>query len=360
MRRIFCFLFLSCLSALFVNAQNSDEGIITDEIGKKLHNESFTPSETLINNIQTPSLQIGGYAMLLYQYDAVKNIHDVRPSVAFLQIKGNLGTKFRYYLLSEFVRPQLYEYYGEWIFSPAFNLRVGQYRIPFTLENLISQTMLESIQNTRTVASFAGRSSDVGVSKSGRDIGIMASGSFLKMNDINFLHYWVGCFQGTGMNTPENNKQKDFSGILAVQPVKGLRFAGNLYRGTALYAIDENAAPTNNKRNRWGLSADYQSDRFYARAEWLNGTDADTKKSGIYGTALWYFIPEKLNLFGKIDHFSIDKSTNTTATDYIIGGSYYFYRNCRLQLNYVYSQYSKTWTGNAVENGVFAQMQVVF
>ena len=352
MRRIFCLFLLFCWT-LFLDAQNFDNGIVSDEI-----EENSSQQKDFL--ARKPSLQIGGYAMLFYQYDAVKNIHDIHPRFAFLRIEGKLGTKFRYYLLSEFVHPQLFEYYGEWMFSPAFNLRVGQYRIPFSIENFISPTTLESIRNTRTITSFAGRSSDVGVSSSGRDIGIMASGSFLKMNDINFFHYWVGCFQGTGMNTPENNAQKDFSGILAVQPVKGLRFAGNLYRGTALYAIDENALPTNNTRNRWGLSADYETDRFYARAEWLNATDADTKKNGIYGTALWYFIPEKLNFFGKIDRFNIDKSTTATATDFIFGGSYYFFPRCRLQLNYVHSQYSKTWTGNVINNVVFAQMQVVF
>ena len=351
MKRIFCFLFFFCSLTLFLNAQNPDE----------IEEKSSQQKDFSIRNItQTPNLQIGGYAMLLYQYNEAENIHDVHPRVAFLRIEGTLKTKFRYYLLADFVSSQVFEYYGEWMFSPAFNLRVGQFKVPFTLENPISSTILESIRNTRTTASLAGMSSDVGVRTSGRDIGIMTSGSFLKMNDLNFFHYWIGCFQGTGMNTLENNKQKDFSGTLAIQPVKGLRLASSFYRGTALYALDENATPTNNKRNRWGLSTDYQSDRFYARAEWLNGTDADTKKSGIYGTALWYFIPEKLNLFGKIDRFNIDKSTTATATDYIIGGSYYFYRNCRLQLNYVHSQYSKTWTGNTVENGVFAQMQVVF
>ena len=357
MKRIFSFLFSFCFLTFFSNAQSSENGIVTDEIDE---NSSHTHNFSIRNITQTPNLKIGGYAMLLYQYNEAENIHDVHPRLAFLRIEGTLGTKFRYFLLPNFVSFQVFEFYGEWMFSSALNLRVGQFNVPFTLENPISLTVLESIRNTRTTASLAGMSSDVGVQTSGRDIGIMASGSFLKMNDIDFLHYWIGCFQGTGMNTRENNKQKDFAGTLAIQPMKGLRIAGTLYRGTALYTLDENATPTNNKRNRWGLSTDYQSDRFYARAEWLNGTDADTKKSGIYGTALWYFIPEKLNLFGKIDRFNIDKSTTATATDYIIGGSYYFYPRCRLQLNYVHSQYSKTWTKTPVENGIFAQMQVVF
>ena len=351
MKRIFCFFLFFCSLTLLLSANNSDE---IDE--NSLQQNGFSIHKYL----QTPSLQISGYAMLLYQYDVAENIHDIHPRFAFLQMEGKFGTKFRYYLLSEFVHPQLYEYYGEWMFLPAFKLRVGQYRIPFTFENPISPTRLESIRNTRTITSFAGRSSDVGINSSGRDVGIMASGEFLKLSDIYFFHYWIGCFQGTGMNTRENNNKKDLSGMLAVQPMKGLRFASSFYRGTALYALDENAAPTNNTRNRWGLSADYQSNRFYARAEWLNATDANTEKSGIYGTALWYFVPEKLNLFGKIDRFNIDKSMTATATDYVVGGSYYFYHNCRLQLNYVHSQYSKTWTENAVRNGIFAQMQVVF
>ena len=351
-RYLVIFIFCVFIFTPILKAENLDISIQEDENLEK----TTKPVESFIRTgMITPYLKLGGYAMLTYQYREAENIHDVRPRLAFISMDGKIGSNFRYFLLAEFVNPRLFEYYGEWTFSKYIGIKVGQQKVPFALENPISPTNMESILNTRTVSSLVGMNDDVGVTTSGRDIGMQIFGSFFD----GLLSYNAGFFQGTGINIKENNQRKDFSGILSLQPIKNFHIAGSLYLGEAVYSINDNPL-TSNTRNRWALSADYETERFYARSEWINGNDAGTLKSGIYGTALWYFVPKKINGFLKLDFFDADTSIGSVATDYIVGGSYYFAPRCRLQLNYMHSQYSANWQGNLNRNSLFAQMQVVF
>jgi Phosphate-selective porin O and P len=310
----------------------------------------------------TPSLSFGGYGMLMYEYNSQSTAHnDFRPRVLFLWAEGKLNDHFRYFIMPEFVSPSLYEYYAEWMPSSAFKLKAGQFKVPFTLENPISLVNLESIQNTRTVASLAGMSSDVGANNgAGRDIGIQASGSFLKMTDHDLIQYSAGVFEGTGINTKENNNVKDFAGTLAVQPVKGWRLAGGLYAGQSLYVKSGQTASANHVRNRWALSSDYASDRIYARAEWVHGNDGGIEREGVYGIGSYYFIPKKLNSYARIDHYYNDKSLKQKAVDYSAGINYYFASLCRFQLNYQYSDYSKQCSGKKDTHSLLGELQLFF
>lgn len=384
MKRILALIiFAFSLSPLYVEAQDSnskliqtllDKKILTEEEANELLQDTSKVDNTDQKNViektqdfirkgfNTPYLNFGGYGMLLYQYTDAKSVHhDFRPRVLFLWMEGKIGDQFRYYAMGEFVSPSLYEYYVEWLPNKYFNLRAGQFKVPFTLENPISLTQLEAVMNTRSTASLAGMASDIGVNNGGgRDIGLQVSGSLLEGDDHDFIQYWVGLFQGVGINKKENNNTKDIAGTLAIQPIKGLRFAGGLYAGQAQYALYSGALISNHVRNRWAISADYQKDRLYARAEFIRGNDGGITKQGLYGTAQWYFINKKLNGFVRLDHFYNDKELKQKAMDYTAGANYYFAPSCRFQVNYTYSDVSKQWTTVPSSHNVYAQMQVVF
>lgn len=373
------FLALSVLSSNTILAQTSNEKLVQKLVDKNI----LTPEEAsqllsadkakpksqseqsqglIRKGFNTPSLSFGGYGMLLYQYNSQSSIHnDFRPRVLFLWMEGKLNDHFRYFIMPEFVSPTLYEYYAEWMPSSAFKLRGGQFKVPFTLENPISLVNLESIQNTRTVSSLAGMAADVGVNNGGgRDIGIQASGSFLKMTDHDLIQYAAGVFEGTGINQKENNNVKDFAGTLALQPLKGWRVAGGIYAGQSLYVRSGQTASANHVRNRWALSSDYTSDRIYARAEWVHGNDGGTEREGIYGMGSYYFVPKKLNAFARLDHYENDKSLDQKAMDYSAGVNYYFAPLCRFQLNYQYSDYSSEWSGKKDTHALLGELQLFF
>lgn len=182
----------------------------------------------------------------------------------------------------------------------------------------------------------------------------MASGELLPMSDHNLIQYSIGLFQGTGVGTGETNNTKDFAGMLLFQPVNGLRVGGGTYQGEVRYnGVDH-------VRNRWFVSADYKTDRFYARSEWLRANDGGTNKEGMYILGLYYLIPKKLNALGKFDYYNQNKSVNKEAKDYTVGLNYYFYPQCRVQLNYTYSDYSSRWDLGGTNNTIFAQLQIGF
>lgn len=383
MKKVVSF-FLLCSICLTMYAQDSNNELlkklvekqvltqseadqISQESESKSSNNSFSGTINKVREaFNTPYLKFGGYGLLLYKYqDLAKVKHDFEPRVIFVSMNGKLTKELSYSVLAEFVNPELYELYGEWIPSKQFGVRVGQFKVPFSLENPISLTNLETISNTRSISSLTGMGDDVlklqnGKNNSGRDIGIQLSGSLFPVADSHdLLQYSMGVFQGSGITSAERDNSKDFTGMLLLQPIKGFRIGGGAFFGEATYTASYETATRSHVRNRWIISSDYQSDRFAARAEWLHGKDGIIDREGLYGTMTYYLVPEKFNAVAKVDYYNKDKDNNSEVIDYTIAANYYFYKQCRFQLNYTYSDYSDKW-GSRNTNAVSAQLQYVF
>ena len=147
--------------------------------------------------------------------------------------------------------------------------------------------------------------------------------------------------------------------MLLLQPVQGLRVGGGVYFGQASYARAGETVTSDHVRDRWYVSADYKSERFNARAEWINGNDGGIEKEGVYAMGLYYLVPKKLNTLLKADYYNRNKDINSEVIDYTVGINYYFYPQCRVQLNYTYSDYSNKWDAQN-SNVVIAQLQIAF
>lgn len=322
-------------------------------------------TEKIRQAFNTPYLQFGGYGMFLYKYSDVANTkHSAEPRVVFLTMKGELFKNFSYYIMGEFVDPRPFEFWVEWTPKTEFNLKAGQMKTPFSLENQLSFTVIESILNTRSVSALAGMNDDVlklqnGKNSSGRDIGVLTHGNLFKTNTHHLLQYGIGLYQGSGLNKGDANSSKDFIANVMFQPVKGFRIGGGGYFGEATYKKPGNTDIKDHVRNRWIVSSDYRTDRIYARSEWIRANDGGIDKEGLHGMGSYYFIPNKLNAFAKVDYLNQNKAINQEVMDYTCGLSYYFYPLCRFQVNYTYSDYSKNWNAPN-SNIVLAQMQIVF
>lgn len=313
----------------------------------------------------TPYMNFGGYGLLWYRYsDVAKVKSDLNPRLVFISMNGMLYKNLGYTVLAEFVNPLIHEFYGVWAPSDAFNFKLGQMKVPFTLENQFSLTQLETVYNSRTISNLVSMADDVmklqnGRNNGGRDIGFNASGSLIKMRGYNLLEYGIGMFQGSGISSPDKDNDKDFSAQVILQPLKGFRFGGSVYFGAATYTLSPDVAIATHTRDRWALSTEYRGERIYARSEWLHGNDGGIKKEGIYGTVLYNIVPKRVNVIGKVDYFNRNKALNEEVVDYTFGANYYFYHLCRVQLNYTYSDYSNQW-GARNSNNVLAQLQFVF
>lgn len=376
-------LLIMCFSICKTYSQTSNElldklvekNVLTETEANQLKNKpSVNTGNTLSNNTEkvrnlfnSPYIQLGGNGQLMYRYSDVDNIHnDFKAKNLFLSLNGKLNDMFRYGFLIEFVNPSVQEFWGEMTISKGFNLKVGQFKSPFTLESQYVPATLETASYSRTVSNLVGYAGEDDVLKKqngknnfGRDAGFMLSGELIPTANHNLLQYSMGVFQGTGVGTSETNNGKDFAGMLLLQPVQGFRLGGGAYFGQATYLKNGETDISDHVRNRWYLSTDYKSDRFMARAEWIHGNDGGIDKEGIYGMGLYYLVPKKLNTLVKVDYYNKDKSVNSEVIDYTIGLNYYFYPQCRVQINYTYSDYSQKW-GNEDSNTVYAQLQLAF
>jgi len=373
-----------CLSYNMMYAQNSDEllkklvekNILTQAEADDIKKESSDTQQknTLPQKVEkvrqafnTPYMTFGGNGQLMYRYSDMDKIHhDFKAKNLFLSVSGKLNNSFRYGFLLEMVNPSVQEFWGEWTAAKEFNFKVGQFKSPFTLESQYVPATLETAAYSRTISNLVGYAGEDDVLKKqnnknnfGRDAGVMISGELFPVSEHSLLQYSVGLFQGTGVTTGETNNGKDFAGMLLLQPVNGLRVGGGAYFGQATYIKAGETALSDHVRNRWYLSADYKSKRFNARTEWIKGNDGGIEKEGIYGMGLYYLVPEKLNILGKIDYYNRNKDINSEVIDYTFGINYYFYPMCRVQLNYTYSDYSNKWDAQNT-NIVLCQLQIGF
>lgn len=349
-----------------------DKGVLTKEEAKEILDEAKvdTPKgskhdlegvKDLVNN---KYLQLGGYAQLLYNYNntaAVKNDGSVRS--AFFSLKGEPVNKLNYFLLFNFRDPSLTEYYVNWNIAKELNFKVGQQKVPISIENQLSLSALEFIQNARAVNYLVGGAKDVinqnSRNSGGRDLGVQALGRLFKYQDRSLLEYNVGIFQGSGINKSAPRSDKDFIANALISPIEGFRIGGGVQFGEAAYGSTSTQAASIHVRNRWIVSSDYKCENFYARAEWINGSDGGVDKEGIYGMFTYSFVPNKWLALARVDYYNNNKDRNLEVYDYTAGINYILNKYCRLQANYTYSDYSKKWTAKN-SHVVEAQFQIVF
>ncbi len=100
---------------------------------------------------------------------------------------------------------QLTDGYAELKYWPEFRVRGGQFKIPFSFEELTSSRFIDFVER-----------SVVNNLVPARDVGAMFHGSLFEGT----LEYAAGIFNGTGQNNPEKNDSKDYTGRLLVRPFK--------------------------------------------------------------------------------------------------------------------------------------------
>jgi hypothetical protein len=335
-----------------------------EEITKKLK-DAFT-SEVF---------QLYGYGQIIDNISRQPDLGIVRTTSnnsfdiarAILFATGRLGSEkqFRYMLMYDFgPNACLQELYGEWLPKDALNVRFGQFKIPFTIENPMSSTKVETIYPSRSVGAMSGSIGDFnqlepngvkGGVKAGRDAGLQLSGCLFKKNDFSQIEYYTGLFNGTGLNTKDNNNHKDFIGTVYYQPIKGLRVGGSVYFGKLNAPI--NVIRGNHVRNLWTVGMEYRSKKFYARSEYIAANNGGLKRDGYYGSAVWKFIPDKWEVLGKYEYYDENKSfKDNEIGDITVGINYYMAYLTRIQLNYIFTDNKTLGTNNAVA----MQLQLYF
>jgi phosphate-selective porin OprO/OprP len=144
---------------------------------------------------------------------------------ARLDVDGRLYKWINFRIEGEFTEGvSLKDAYLDLAFLPELRLRAGQFKVPFSLEELTSDNFIDFVERSL-----------VNELAPARDRGAMIHGSMMD----GAISYNLGGFNGTGEDTSDTNGAKDLAFRLGFAPfrtsdsfwLKGLQFAGNVTWG---------------------------------------------------------------------------------------------------------------------------------
>lgn len=318
-----------------------------------------------LNIVIGPSkLTLWGYAQTGYTVSHIsggKTTNALDITRIIFMAKAELTQKLSFFFMYDAVKSELHEYYGEYAFSPALKLRIGQYKQPFTLESVMSPTILNNISYDPSVLYMAGIATDPCQGNHvGRDAGIMFTGDLVNYKTWKLLNYSIGVFNGTGMNQKENNTQKDVIGMLNVTPLKGLMLSSSFILGTGHAQSDSpyGAFKTgdNYKRNRWAGGFELKTSPLYVRSEYMIGNDGGIHSHGYYADFEAHVLP-KFDIVGDYDYLKKNNDLDgSVVRTYMAGFQYWIYKRCRILSQYVHTQPK---AGN-ITNALITQFQIGF
>lgn len=274
--------------------------------------------------------KISGYAQIRYDYNTMGagtstfQLRRVRLSLA-----GDISPKIDYKLQAELTSFKLLDAYFSYKPFKQLNLRAGQFKLPFSIENTdYSPTKLELIDYPMALTYLVGFSEELGddvIKANGRDLGVKLYGEFCD----GVIGYDLGVFNGTGVNSKDNNKSKDVVGRLSIRPLDGLLISGSYMWGEYSYEYIT--------RERWGAGICYDKGPWVARAEYIGGKTDEMKSDGWYVLGGYRFCKNFMGV-ARYDTFTWDNDDRSDSTDrtYTIGVLWQPVKYLRLQVNYAY------------------------
>jgi phosphate-selective porin OprO/OprP len=338
------------------------------------------------------SLDLSGYTQTVYQnfQHPGKYYDGFSIKRARLDFQGHFASQFDYRLLIDFVgssgasstaptggaliSPGLIEAYITYKPFHFLTIKAGQMIVAFSQENMTQDRNLDLIERSQVVNALVARKGDaanglvdsVG-NQNGRDIGIQAGGSFIRLKDSYLLDYTFQLLNGAGINTLDNNQSKDVDGRLVIHPLKILSIGGSYYNGFDRFT---SSLSRDQKRIRWGTELALNVAGLSVKGEYIrgqegssspadhNGSSSLTQHEGWYGQAAYFFLPRRLQGIFRYDYYNPNTAkTAVSGTYYDFGLNYFFNVWTKLQVYYsLRNQQGPTLNNNMFE----AQLQLAF
>ncbi len=228
---------------------------------------------------------------------------------------------------------------------PYATLLFGQFKVPFSLENLSSSSALDLVNRSQTVKELC-PAQDIG--SAGRDIGVTVSGEF------SILEYNLGVFNGSGMNRVDTNEQKDIVGRLRIHPFDFLVIGVSQYMGDQRPL----ASAVSVNRDRTGVDVFFSKEPVFLKGEYIFARDDQDERSGWYVRGGYSFIPDKLQAIVNYDSYDQDLDLAGNRIEVItLGVNWFFSQKTKLQVNY--EHHSDEFSG-ITDNVFLAQFQAFF
>jgi phosphate-selective porin len=288
--------------------------------------------------VASQSMELSGYTQVRYTHtDEDININEFRIRRA----------RAGYYALQidASKSPVLLDAKVEITFSPHARLILGQFKVPFGLENLTSSSALDTINRSQTVENLCpGR--DIGTQ--GRDIGVALSGKLSR------IEYNLGVFNGDGSNRTDTNEKKDLVARLGFSPFDFLTLSLSHYQGKSTLFGGDSVVD----RDRTGVDIYFVYEQISLKGEYISARDYRADRYGWYVQGGYFLVPDKIQAVVKYDSYDANRDIQGDLTDVItLGLNWFFSKMTKLQINYEHHTAGLTGTS---ENVILAQFQAGF
>jgi phosphate-selective porin len=283
------------------------------------------------------SFRLSGYTQFLYTYWD-KGTDSFSIPRARLTLSAALLKNIRFRIQIDGVKsPALIDANVDFLFNPAYSLRIGQYYVPVSMENNTSDSEMDTILRSQVVNALS-PSRDIG--SQGRDIGAMFMGRY------SIAEYYFGIFNGAGINKADTNKAKDLAGRLILHPLKSLAVGGSFYKGRNNPVL----TGPDLTRDRFALEAAWFPGYFSLKGEFLSAKDDQTSRSGWYLQGGYYILPKKLQAIVKWDTYDSNLDAPGDRLDLLtLGASWFIWEKTKLIVNYnLYRREGEGTTNQAV------------
>ena len=325
---------LAIFSSTAAMGQTSLKGDSTSILDKKWVRE-------LTSRIQLHGYAQGGYN---YTHQGGQNTNTFELKRVLFWANAQINDRWSFLFMHDF-SSVVQEFYTDFRITrnKALTVRVGQFKNGLSLENPLSPTSMEAIDvYSEGVTYLTGCGSDplLGV-QYGRDLGLALFGETKNAK----LRYELEVMNGQGINRKDGNNFKDFIGRLEYRPLTGLNLVatGQIGKGHSILEDGQTSVYNpailkgqNYKRNRWTLGFDYKCKGFKVHGEYLEGYDGDVTSRGGYLTGAVPLGCPELEFVGSYDYFNFNTDRGLDQHKAIAGLQYWFYKKCRLQVQYVY------------------------
>ena len=265
---------------------------------------------------------------------------------------------------------------------PAAQVKIGQYKAPFGLEQLTPDTQLLTIERTLPTGAIT-PDRQIGAELWGKPF----TSIWPEQKDL--LTYYAGIFNGNGRNiTVNDNNNFMFVGRLELQPFKDVFGKGSFLKfgGDVLNSRDEQGVnisqssnllvnsdgslspfvlPSADERTAWSVDAWLRMGPFDLIGEYLqehvegrtvNGVPpafSNFTTDGFYVTGAYYFIPKKLQAVVQWQYLNPGQRGNDGLYSILGGLNYYIHGDdLKFMVNYVH-----TWSDFRQANPEFGEDQ---
>ncbi|MGB8952202.1 MAG: porin [Candidatus Aminicenantales bacterium] len=291
------------------------------------------------------AIQLSSYAQVQYSASGKAQDSFILRRVR-VSLSGEVLKNIRYKLQVDTVKsPILLDANIEFMFKPSLVLRIGQFKVPFSLENLTSSSDLDTINRSITEEKLCpGR--DIG--SQGRDIGAILAGKY------SFLEWTLGIFNGSGINRADTNEEKDIAGRIVFHPAGFMAIGAAFYEGR----YSPSSGGTVEPKDRTGLELRLNYSEYSLKGEYIFGKDGQISKEGWYLQGGYFILPKKLQVLTKYDSYGGDKNLAQDGSRVItLGINWFLVGKNKLQINY---ELHRDESGRTVHRALLAQFQAAF